>query len=171
MDWIWTYTGRRLEFDKPEPYIADIAHHLSIINRWTGATREPYSVAQHSVLVSKQLPERLALFGLLHDAAEYAFNDLNKPAKNHAARAYSDMLDRLQEAIYMKYCGGSPSEAEHAAIKAADLTVAATEARDFMKRYSDVDYFQGNRPLEYSIEVWPWRDAKTQFLNRFLELM
>ena len=31
--------------------LADISHHLAQINRFTGACRRPYSVAEHSLLV------------------------------------------------------------------------------------------------------------------------
>ncbi len=50
-----TYTGRMVSLLDPKPEdicIEDVAHHLAIVNRFGGATREPYSVAQHAVLVS-----------------------------------------------------------------------------------------------------------------------
>lgn len=69
--WMETWSGKRIDLLNPNPDqidITDIAHHLSIINRFTGATRCPYSVAQHSLYVSMLLPESLQLHGLLHDA-------------------------------------------------------------------------------------------------------
>lgn len=63
--------------------ILDIAHHLSLICRYTGGVPWHYSVAQHSVLVSEYLmkpEERLA--GLLHDAAEAYMNDMASPVKH-----------------------------------------------------------------------------------------
>lgn len=35
---------------KPQYTIASLAHQLAQINRYTGATRRPYSVAEHSLL-------------------------------------------------------------------------------------------------------------------------
>ena len=53
--WIETYSGKRFYILDPRPQdvdIVDIAHALSLLTRFTGHTREFYSVAQHSVLVS-----------------------------------------------------------------------------------------------------------------------
>ena len=57
--WIQTYTGKAFDLLNPTPEmveVTDIAHHLALINRFTGATAVPYSVAQHSVLVSQVVP-------------------------------------------------------------------------------------------------------------------
>lgn len=62
--------------------IRDIAHNLSMLCRYTGAFPFHYSVAQHSMLVSQMMADKhndpqAALAGLLHDAAEYVFGDVN----------------------------------------------------------------------------------------------
>jgi hypothetical protein len=54
MTHIITATGAEyhLSGHGPRPVNAeDIAHQLAIINRFTGATSRPYSVAEHSLLV------------------------------------------------------------------------------------------------------------------------
>ena len=54
MTWITTATGSEVSLRNPEPAsisLRTIAHHLSLINRFTGATCRPYSVAEHSLLV------------------------------------------------------------------------------------------------------------------------
>lgn len=76
--------------------IRDIAHHLSNICRYTGACPKFYSVAQHSVLVSRMLAEHgpaMALAGLLHDAAEYVFNDLASPVKHDPRMAWYSKIE------------------------------------------------------------------------------
>jgi len=54
-DWMATATGRQFFPTAPAPEsvdITDIAHHLSHVCRFAGATSEFYSVAEHSIWVS-----------------------------------------------------------------------------------------------------------------------
>ncbi len=79
-----TYTGKLYWPTDPSPddvCIEDIAHHLSMLCRYTGATKYFYSVAEHSVLVSHMVSRENALAGLLHDATEAYLNDINRPLK------------------------------------------------------------------------------------------
>lgn len=67
--------------------IHDIAHHLSMLCRYTGGVKTFYSVAEHSVLVKSLLAERgyserIQLAGLLHDAAEAYIGDVSSPLKS-----------------------------------------------------------------------------------------
>ena len=64
-----------------EVRLVDIAHHLSMICRFTGACRKRYDVAQHSIHVSYCVPPEHALAGLLHDAPEAYLNDMGRPLK------------------------------------------------------------------------------------------
>lgn len=80
---ILTYTGQAVQLDDPQVEsirIEDIAHALSQINRYTGHTKTPYSVAQHSLLMSC-LDICDPLVALLHDAAEAYIGDVATPLK------------------------------------------------------------------------------------------
>lgn len=90
-----TVTGRLVDLRNPdadEIDISDIAHALASICRFTGQTGEFYSVAEHSVLVSREVPEELALAALLHDAHEAYIGDISRGMKGAL------WCDELQEA-------------------------------------------------------------------------
>lgn len=78
------YDGKLI--DPFNPSIEDISpeniiHSLSIINRYHGNTHYPYSVAQHTIALSKHVPEHLVKAAIVHDWSEAWFNDLASPIK------------------------------------------------------------------------------------------
>lgn len=95
--WIRTYSGRQFFYwplDPEDIQEEDVAHHLSLVCRYSGACPYHYSVAQHSVLVAKMIQadyttrahlgpvKKLILSGLLHDTLEgYAGGDMPTPMK------------------------------------------------------------------------------------------
>jgi len=129
-----TFSGalvRPLEPDLGELDIGDIAHGLSCICRWNGATRSFYSVAQHSVLVSRLLPHEHALAGLLHDASEALLSDVVRPLKYAAdfAAFYIDAEEKLMRAIAERFRFAWPLAS---AVHEADQVVLRTEMRDLI---------------------------------------
>lgn len=119
-----------LEAQLQEISIDVIAHALSQINRFTGHTREPYSVAQHSVMVSRLCPKEFALWGLLHDAAEAFLGDVSRPLKHQAFMdGYRQAEDRLQRLIFDRFGLIGPVPAE---VKAADDGALHAELRDLV---------------------------------------
>lgn len=102
-----TYSGRVVHLVNPradEIHIADIAHALSQTCRFAGHTPVFHSVAHHSVLVADLLgpDQRLALWGLLHDASEAYLHDLTRPLKrvlNMASPHSEDRRKALGEAF------------------------------------------------------------------------
>lgn len=88
----------------------DIAHHLSMICRYNGATKKFYSVAEHCIDVSKHLAQlgydaNIQMAGLLHDADEAYLHDIRSPIKSIVPEfeAYS----RLTSAAVMLWAGVS----------------------------------------------------------------
>jgi len=87
--YIVTRGGRKFSFVNPKPEdvdLGDIAHALSHANRFTGHTYAPWTVAQHSLLVSELCwyetrDNEVALHGLFHDAAEAYVGDISSPLK------------------------------------------------------------------------------------------
>jgi len=81
---IHTFSGIAFDLLDPKPgmiLVDDIVHSLSLINRFNGAAKFPYSVAQHSLYVAGLLPPELKLHGLLHDAPEAYVGDMVSPLK------------------------------------------------------------------------------------------
>ena len=170
-DWIVTYSGQVFWPMAPrveDVQIADIAHALSQLCRFAGHTREFYSVAQHSVLVSHLCRPEDALWGLLHDASEAYLSDVVRPVKHQAALdGYRAVERQLQAVIARRF--GLPEE-EPASVRDADRLVLRAEQRDLVAmpegwRPVTPRYWGATRlePLEPS-------DAKQEFLLRFHEL-
>ena len=99
MSWMQTYTG--LKFDPTKPNIEminvmDIAHALSLQCRFNGHCLYFYSIAEHSVRVSKFLRKKKdRLWGLLHDASETYVGDLIRPVKELLPK-YNEIEEEVQ---------------------------------------------------------------------------
>lgn len=83
-NWFLSSKGNQifpLHFTADDVDIEDIAHSLSNICRFGGHCKEFYSVAQHSLIVSKLCSSQNKLIGLLHDATEAYVGDMVRPLK------------------------------------------------------------------------------------------
>jgi len=148
--------------------IEDIAHALSHICRFTGHTKEFYSVAQHSVLVSYIVDPDYALQGLLHDAAESVLGDVSSPLKQ-LLPDYKALERSIEKTIFEKF--GLP-ETLHPSVKAADLRMLVTEQRDLMPKLDEAwASFSHIKPLDISIFPVGPIEAKQRFLDRYKQLM
>lgn len=107
-------TYRGIYFDLLDPKakdvrLADIAHALSLVNRFGGHTPNAYSVAEHSLIVSAQIERRtgrkdLAAAGLFHDAAEAYIGDMNGLLKaSHVGEAFRKVEQRLSREIEIRF--------------------------------------------------------------------
>lgn len=165
MTWMLTFTGQAIDPLHPDPACIDpldIAHALSQVCRFAGHTREFYSVAQHSVLVSALVPEEHGLAALLHDAAEAYLCDLPSPLKR-ALPGYCEIEHRMQEAIALRF--GIPATPD-TAVKHADLVALATERRDLMRAHDgEWAVLRGITPARTTIRPLPPAIAKRQWLE------
>lgn len=112
-----TVSGTRIDLELPTPEmfnIDDISHALGNVNRFNGNLPIPYSVAQHSVMVSHLVPEEHALAALLHDASESVLCDIPTPVKQILPHSLN-VCDRIVEAF--EACSLSPE------VKASMLTL------------------------------------------------
>lgn len=144
--WILTHSGKRFSPLDPDPddiVVADIAHALSMLCRFTGHCRLFYSVAQHSVLVSDMVEataseweldqlglEHLRKVALLHDATEAYLCDIASPLKRaDGFAAYRVAETRLWGAICERF--NLPIMMPEAVLK-ADHRIVVNEAMALM---------------------------------------
>lgn len=176
--WFNTASGKKFFPLAPTPDqidINDIAHALSQICRYGGHCKTFYSVAQHSVLVSRLVPSWAAKYGLLHDAAEAYVGDVVRPIKRLIPR-HSEIEAEVMEAIYKSlHVLPLRSGTTRAIIKHFDNVALLMERRDVMP--PDVDNtpwiedgtIDHPLPTERIVPLSP-QVAKEEFLHRWNEL-
>jgi len=167
-DFIETYTGKLFSYTDTKPdsiCVEDIAHHLSLICRFTGACREFYSVAEHSLRVSYILPEKLKLAGLLHDAHEAYTGDLNRPMKTRYRMG--GIGEKIQKVICEKY----DAAYNHPDVKVADNILLRTEADSLMNIATDsaISSFWESLPKALPEKIIPSSSdrIRTEFIIAF----
>ena len=174
--WIETVSGRQFHFLDPQPEeidIGDIAHALSINNRFTGHTPFPYSVAEHSIYVSFMVgtDPLMCLTALLHDASEAYLVDIASPVKRELSQ-YRDLEDRIMSAISYKFGTYYPLPD---IVHKADKEQTFTEAECLMKSKGSTWNFELNGVVKHTLRFGyppmgePWESAKTNFLFWFEE--
>jgi hypothetical protein len=170
MSWIQTASGRQFWPLRPSAEdvdLEDIAHALAMKCRYSGHTQQFYSVAEHSVYVSRYCSQAVALWGLLHDASEAYLPDVSRPIKPHLT-GFADIEAGVMRAMCHKF--GLP-HAEPAEVKAIDTRILLNEKAVLMP-HTPADWGIEAEPLPgLRIECWTPTEAKTQFLRRFKELV
>lgn len=154
-----------------EVFIEDIAHSLAMQCRYGGHCDRYYSVAEHSIYVSRVVPKEFALVGLLHDATEAYLSDVIRPLKRHLSN-YKD-IENLNWAVIAERFD-LPVEMPHE-VHVADAALLAAESIALMKPLPSVDrreWLMGDAqpPADVAIMCWSPALAELHFLNRFKEL-
>ena len=165
---IVTISGRKVypfapHADQIDPM--DIAHSLSFLNRFNGHTSQPYSVAQHSLLVAEILGMKgesaeVQTWGLLHDGAEAYLGDVIPQLKSRMVFTFSpyqvsfrEVEAKLQMAIAERFglCWPMPR-----AVKKADQIALANEIMEL--RPDTPGKLDGlpKHPLPSGLGDWPF---------------
>jgi hypothetical protein len=150
--------------------INDIAHSLSLQNRFAGHTVGRYSVAYHSWLVSCHVSQENELWGLLHDAAEAYLGDVIRPVRE-LIHGFEELENRILRQIAKEFdlCWPIPEE-----VFVVDNQILAAEVKSPLVYGHDVIPLgaEGVEPINVSFDFLPdkWLDDYYLFMNRFFRL-
>lgn len=182
--WIQTFTGK--QFSPLDPKIenldiVDVAHALAFQCRFAGHVSRFYSVAEHSVRVSRRVEavvealkwgsdDRVVAtkWGLVHDAAEAYMGDMVRPLKTEPSMAPF----RVAEAHLMRYIAAwldlPPDEPD--VVRAVDHSILGTEVRQLKAPVHPGWDALPDDDLPHAILGWAPEVAKRNFLTRFRRL-
>jgi len=172
--WIETITGRQFSYLKPTFDIGEIAHALGNICRFTGQCRRFYSVAEHSILVSRIMEDqRLGdpMEGLLHDGVEAYLADVAAPAKS-VLKDYKALDAALDKAMRKEFL---VAETKSDGCVKADWLALFLEARELMptkgKNWLGPPGLREEAwQLPYAICCWTPEDATSRFMDRMTDI-
>ncbi len=170
--WSQTYTGKKFWTLDPKPEeveIKDIAHSLAFQCRFNGHSKSFYSIAQHSVMVSKMVSPEQALAALFHDASETYTGDIVSPLKKFLPPEFKRIEKEIEKTIFNHF---GIKNVDNFEIKKADMRALFTEMRDLMEtppeKWDDEDLFEPHP--EKIIPLNP-EEAEKEFLERYEELI
>lgn len=178
-EWIQTFTGQQvwpLRDDPGPTTIADIGRGLAYQGRFRGQSRFYYSIAQHSVLISRIVSPANRMWGLLHDATEAFLGDISGPLKhrfmldlpNHQHPVpFCEVEDRLMAVIARRF--HLTGERVPDEVKVADKAMLAAE-RDQIMSLPPSHWGVTVMPAPVTIEPMGPEEALRAFMNRFTEL-
>jgi hypothetical protein len=148
--YIRTFTGKKFWPLDPKPEdicITDIAHALSQICRYTGHSRDFYSVGAHSLIVAATCRERwgdeVGRYGLLHDAAEAYLLDMARPVKYSPDLAAYRAAERSLQHLILRKFGIAMDPDVYALMKSVDDEIGHAEMAILMNGSDPVHAVKG----------------------------
>lgn len=153
------HNGRMIDPFNIEQYefdAQDFIHPLALLNRYTGHTKKPYSVAEHTVRLANSPQVRKAKLcraAVLHDFNEGLTNDLPHPFKQKLPE-FVAFEERVQRHIFN--CFDEPWE-NMEALKEFDRRICQDEMQQILLYPLDI----GLEPLGVDVVGWGWETAKT----------
>lgn len=170
--WIQTFTGKQFWPLDPRPEdvcIEDIAHALSNKCRYGGHALRFYSVAEHSVLVARNVRPELRLKALLHDAPEaYSpFGDVPRPIKAFVSWV-EPIEEKLAAAIAARFGLDNLEDPE---VKRVDVAILHDEAARLMPNPPQPWRVPGEPLGLRELPCWPPFYAERVFLSEFKRLV
>lgn len=180
-DWMQTHSGLAFYPLDPAPediVPTDIAHSLAMQCRYNGHVRRFYSVAEHCVLMSDWMLEHaeprnadraryLALWALLHDAAEAYIGDMVRPLKINMP-AFVALDELVTDAVARRFA--LEDAVIPSAVKTVDTRILLDE-RAALLGDSPRSWALGDlEPLGVKIRGWEPAIAKWEYIARLKAL-
>ena len=180
-DWMQTHSGLAFYPLDPAPediVPTDIAHSLAMQCRYNGHVRRFYSVAEHCVLMSDWMLEHaeprnadraryLALWALLHDAAEAYIGDMVRPLKINMP-AFVALDELVTAAVARRFA--LEDAVIPSAVKAVDTRILLDEKAALLGD-SPRSWALGDlEPLGVKIRGWEPAIAKWEYIARLKAL-
>lgn len=166
--WFSTYLGNKvhpLDLREDEINIEDIAVALSRLPRFLGHTTFAYSVAEHCVRASLQVPMEHAMVMLMHDCEEAYFGDIPRPLKHHPMFAEVRQAMERARGIILTRFGIDPALPD--CVHEVDNRMLATEKRDLLAKGGNAVWSMKVQPYPFVIRPWSHEEAHGQFLAAF----
>jgi len=179
-----TDSGKKInpfEFHAEDITIWDISLGLSRSVRFAGHTKKPYTVAQHSVVLSHIVTcDSLRKPALLHDSVEAYMGDIPRPFKHNisALEELRVIENNMLSVIFDKFGIGGPLVAE---VKAWDTVLLLLERKTMMRKQLTWG-LDGKKELQLlldeinrkeihkMLEPMSMETAQLEFLHRYFEL-
>lgn len=172
-NWIQTNSGGQfypLDPRLEDINILDIVEGISKECRYNGQTNGFYSVAEHCVILSRLVPERLAKAALLHDASEGYISDICRPVKTKPEMAEYVLAEaRLQNTLY-HYFRITHTAEDWKLLETLDSEMIHIEAPQVFKTLNPAWKLRPPK-FDVKIQMLEWRDAKAAYMQRFNELL
>lgn len=177
--WLITASGKSFDLSAPAAdmiCLEDIAHNLSRIQRFCGATKVNCSVAIHSVVASYIVRPQYAAQALMHDAAEAYIGDIPGPLKWMIGHSINKIEKRILNTIFEKY-KIETDEISNKFVRVADFEMLRFEKENFMPEHPDpwdilrgIGYPLGADNWKAFYQVEDWESHKRLFLDRAKDL-
>lgn len=148
---IMTQSGNKVDLLNPSSdqlTIEDIARGLAYKAHYCGHTPFYFSIAEHSILVSKITNGLLP--ALLHDASEAYLSDIVRPLKTELPE-YREIEKNFMKVIYESF-GISLTDKVSDSIKFADVLALSFEWRNFFP--GEPDPFIDNSDIEWKTYIF-----------------
>lgn len=174
--WITTYTGRKFRLMNPDPEMVDlrdISRGLSRACRFAGQIEQHYSVAEHSIQVSRLVAPENRLIALLHDAAEAYIGDLTTPFK-WLLESFGVPMDQIEggilDAVFARFevVLDQPS---WDSVMSADRAMLSYESRRMVPTWKDWGLELPEPPRGLALQFYSEGTARYEFEQAVMALV